>query len=120
MTHAEYDAIAAAIQAFLDTRTIAELYEKAVSDRMMLAPAASVRDIVESPQIVDRRALVHIEHTGLGRSFMYPGPFARFSETPITTFRRPPKIGEHNREVYIDELGYTREQLEEWRNGGVL
>jgi crotonobetainyl-CoA:carnitine CoA-transferase CaiB-like acyl-CoA transferase len=120
MTQAEYDAIAAEIQAFLETRTVAELYAKAVSERMMLAPAASARDIVESPQIVDRQALVAIEHAELGQSFRYPGAFARFSATPIDGFRRPPRIGEHNQAVYVDELGYTRSQLEQWRQRGVV
>ena len=83
MTQAEYDAIAAKIQAFLDTRTVAELYERAVGDRMMLAPAASTRDIVDSPQIVDRQAIVDVD------GVRYPGAFAKFSATPIASFCPP-------------------------------
>ena len=82
ITQAEYDALADVIQAFLETKTVAELYARAVVDRLRLAPAASVRDIVTSPQIRAREALVDVEHPQLGTSFAYPGPVARFSNAP--------------------------------------
>ena len=35
----------------------------------------------------------------------YPGPFARPSGTPLRFRRRPPTVGEHNREILVGELG---------------
>jgi crotonobetainyl-CoA:carnitine CoA-transferase CaiB-like acyl-CoA transferase len=52
-----------------------------------------------------------LEHPELGRGVPYPGPFARFSETPIIYRRRPPLVGEHNQEVYSRELGLSAEQI---------
>ena len=34
--------------------------------------------------------------------------------------RRPPLIGEHNREIYLDELGLSVEELIGLRRGGVI
>jgi crotonobetainyl-CoA:carnitine CoA-transferase CaiB-like acyl-CoA transferase len=96
ITQAEYDQIAAVIERFLRTRTLDELYQKAVELRFRLAPAATARDIVESRQIQSRGLLVPVAHPELERSFLYPGAFAKFSATPIETFRRPPRLGEHN------------------------
>jgi crotonobetainyl-CoA:carnitine CoA-transferase CaiB-like acyl-CoA transferase len=99
ITQSEYDQIAAAIERFLLTRTLDELYEKAVQLRFRLAPAATAKDIVESRQIQSRGLLVAVAHPELEASFLYPGAFARFSATPIETFCRPPLLGEHSQEV---------------------
>jgi crotonobetainyl-CoA:carnitine CoA-transferase CaiB-like acyl-CoA transferase len=120
ITQAEYDQIAAVIEAFLLTRTLDELYEKAVQLRFRLAPAATAKDIVESRQIQARGVLVPVAHPELEASFLYPGPFARFSATPIENFRRAPLVGEHNQAVYGDELGLSAEEMAALRERGVL
>ena len=99
ITQTEYDQIAAAIEHFLLTRTLDELYQKAVELRFRLAPAATAKDIVESRQIQARGVLVSVPHPELEASVVYPGAFARFSATPIDTFQRPPLLGEHTEEV---------------------
>jgi crotonobetainyl-CoA:carnitine CoA-transferase CaiB-like acyl-CoA transferase len=96
---ADYDQIAAAIERFLMTRTLDELYAKAVTLRFRLAPAATAKDIVDSRQIQSRGALVPVAHPELEGTFLYPGAFAKFSATPIEQFRRPPLLGEHTEEV---------------------
>lgn len=103
ITQVEYDQIAAVIERFLMTRTLDELYQKAVELRFRLAPAATAKDIVGSRQIQARGLLVPVAHPEVGRSFLYPGAFAKFSKTPLSSFRRPPLVGEHEREV-LDEL----------------
>ena len=107
ITQAEYDQIAAAIERFLRTRTLDELYAKAVELRFRLAPAATAKDIVESRQIQARGLMVPVPHPELEASFLYPGAFARFSATPIDRFHRPPRLGEHTaavlRELDLDD-----------------
>ena len=120
MTQADYDAIATVVQAFLDTRTVAELSARAVTDRLRLAPAATAKDIVESPQIQARQTLAPVAHEQQADPIVYAGPFARFSDTPPPPYRRPPRIGEHNLAVYRDELGYTDAELGKLAAGGVL
>jgi crotonobetainyl-CoA:carnitine CoA-transferase CaiB-like acyl-CoA transferase len=107
ITQADYDRIAAAIERFLRTRSLDELYAKAVELRLRLAPAATTRDIVESRQIQSRGVLVPVSHPELEATFVYPGSFARFSATPIEQFRRPPLLGEHTSEV-LGELERRR------------
>ena len=65
ITQAEYDEIAASIERFLMTRTLDELYEKAVQLRFRLAPAATAKDIVESRQIQSRGLLAPEAHPEL-------------------------------------------------------
>ena len=99
ISQAEYDQIAAVIERFLLTRSLDDLYERAVQMRFRLAPAATARDIVESRQIQARGLLVDVCHPELDRAFAYPGAFAKFSATPMLSFRRPPRLGEHTHEI---------------------
>jgi crotonobetainyl-CoA:carnitine CoA-transferase CaiB-like acyl-CoA transferase len=103
ITQDEYNQIAAVVERFLLTRSLDELYEKAVQLRLRLAPAATAKDIVESRQIQARGLLVPVAHPELESPVMYVGPFARFSATPIDNFHRAPLLGEHNQAI-LDEL----------------
>jgi crotonobetainyl-CoA:carnitine CoA-transferase CaiB-like acyl-CoA transferase len=130
ITQAEYDQIAAVIERFLRTRTVDELYQRAVELRFRLAPAATAQDIVESRQIRARGLLVPVAHPELERSFLYPGAFAKFSATPIEAFRRAPRLGEHNDAVLHEDLTgsprtatearWTPDSTRALRDGGVF
>ena len=49
-----------------------------------------------------------VEHPELGRSFVYPGEAAIYNGSPWRISRRAPLIGEHNTEIFCDELGLSR------------
>jgi crotonobetainyl-CoA:carnitine CoA-transferase CaiB-like acyl-CoA transferase len=94
---------------------------KGALDRgLVMAPITRIDEVVSSPQLAARQYWQELQHPELGKSFRYPGPFVKFGETPITYRRRPPLIGEHNREVYIDELGMTEKELAELQSKGVI
>src|SRR5262249_62114263 len=78
---------------------------------LLIAPVATVSDVLAIPQLKARQYLRVLEHPELGHAFPYPGPFARFSETPIMYRRRPPLVGEHNHEIYARELGLSAERI---------
>jgi crotonobetainyl-CoA:carnitine CoA-transferase CaiB-like acyl-CoA transferase len=47
----------------------------------------------------------------LDANITYPGAFAKLSKTPVEIKRRAPLIGEHNNEVYQDELGLSISEI---------
>ena len=49
-----------------------------------------------------------------------PGAPVKLSETPCVKRRRAPHIGEHNKEIYVEELGYSDEDLVLLRQAGVI
>jgi crotonobetainyl-CoA:carnitine CoA-transferase CaiB-like acyl-CoA transferase len=55
--------------------------------------------------------LKEVEHPELGRSFVYPGEAAIFSGSPWRISRRAPLIGEHNVEIFCDQLELSRGEL---------
>ncbi len=92
-----FDALLAAIGAFLGARTKRELLDAAVQRRLLLAPVATLADVLASPQL--RARDWWREHEVAGRELPHPGPFARCERTPLAYRRGAPRLGEHNREV---------------------
>jgi len=99
------------IAPFFLTKTKQELYEEALKRSLALCPVSSMKDLLENPQLEARSFWVDVEHEELADVICYPGPFAQLSLTPIKMRRRAPLIGEHNKEIYIGELGLPPEQL---------
>jgi crotonobetainyl-CoA:carnitine CoA-transferase CaiB-like acyl-CoA transferase len=87
---------------------------------MLGYPVASVEEIFTDPQLESRGFWQKLDHPELGTSIIYPGPFARFSESPCAVRRRAPLIGEHNEEVYCGELGLSKQELENLKAEGVI
>jgi crotonobetainyl-CoA:carnitine CoA-transferase CaiB-like acyl-CoA transferase len=77
-------------------------------------------EVVAFEQLATRDYWRDVEHAECGASFRYPGPFAKLSETPIEYRRRAPLIGEHNDEIYVDELGLSGAEMAGLRERGVI
>ena len=116
----EMDKIEGPTARFFMTKTRSELLEGAVREGVMLYPVATTADILENAQLAARKFWVDVEHPELGTSITYPGAFGICSETPPSISRRAPLIGEHNLEIYQDELGLSREKLLVLKQAGVI
>ena len=117
---AEYERLKLVVEAFTTTKTKLALFRAACERGLLIAPVTTMAEVVESPQLAARDYWQRLEHPELGQAVRYPGAFAQFSATPITYRRRPPTIGEHNHEVYMDELGFTARQLAELQQRGIV
>ena len=97
----EHDAeVHAALQAFFATKPKQQAYTEAQHYRVPLAPVQTARDLVESPQLQARQFFVEVEHPELGTTLRYPGAPYALSATPWLLRRRPPRLGEHNAEIF--------------------
>ena len=85
-----------------------------------MAPVATFEDVAASEQLASREYWRMLEQPELPERVRYPGPFAKFSATPISYRRPAPAIGEHNREVYVDELGLSEAELAALLKRGVV
>jgi crotonobetainyl-CoA:carnitine CoA-transferase CaiB-like acyl-CoA transferase len=116
----EYDRARGILSSFTASHTKAELLALAIEKGFLFAPVTSIEEVVESPQLRSRDYFKDLAHPELGRSFRYPGPFVKFSESPIKYRRRPPLIGEHNREIYCDELGMSDAEFSQLQARGII
>jgi crotonobetainyl-CoA:carnitine CoA-transferase CaiB-like acyl-CoA transferase len=110
-TQEELNSIIEPIANFLKTTTKSQIRDEAVKRNISLYPVYNSKETVENPQLAARNFLVEIEHDELNDTITYPGPFVQFSETPINSWHRAPLIGEHNEEIYLGELGFSKDDL---------
>jgi crotonobetainyl-CoA:carnitine CoA-transferase CaiB-like acyl-CoA transferase len=114
------DRVVPPVERFLMSHTKAELFEGAVKRRILLFPVSTAADIVQNTQLQARDYFREVTHPDLGVPITYPGPFVRAGATPLRLRRFAPKLGEHNAEIYLDELGLTREDLVRLREAGAV
>ena len=100
--------------------SVAELMEGAQLRRIPYAMVRPPEALVDDPQLNDRGFFSAIEHPELGRTVQYPGGPIHFTVTPWRIARRPPLLGEHNTEVYGNELGLETDHLSALRQAGVI
>jgi crotonobetainyl-CoA:carnitine CoA-transferase CaiB-like acyl-CoA transferase len=105
---------------FFITRTQAELSEGAQKRGIMLYPVLIPRDILNLKQLEFRGYWEEVNHPELGTSITYPGPFFKTSLALDRRYRRAPLIGEHNEEVYLKELGLSKQELLILKQNGVV
>jgi crotonobetainyl-CoA:carnitine CoA-transferase CaiB-like acyl-CoA transferase len=115
-----WETIQTGILAFLATKTKDELFRAAVTEGLFMATCNTTEDVVKSPQLKVRDFWVDVQHDELGQAITYPGAPVKMAKAPWRIQRRAPLIGEHNEEVYLDELGFTREQLSAMKSRGII
>ncbi|MDP6100623.1 MAG: CoA transferase [Dehalococcoidia bacterium] len=120
LTQEMHHAIEQRIGRFFKSHTPWELYEEAMSRRIMLYPVATIPDIASSPQLESRGFWAEVPHPELGRSITYPTPIIRDSQVPFPMGRRAPLVGEDNDEIYGGLLGLSSAEIDSLRRTGVI
>jgi len=100
--------------------SVAELMEGAQLRRIPYAMVRPLEALAEDPQLNARGFFSTVEHPELGRAFRYPGGPFFFTAAPWRISRRPPLLGEHNQEVYRQELGMSESRVMELASVGVI
>ena len=87
-----------AIAALTATKSKKELMEANSERRLLIAPVATTKDIVESDHLKSREFFEAVNQLG----YKFPGRFAKAS-TPLKILGAPPKLGQHTNEI-LDDL----------------
>lgn len=103
----EYQRLQAIVERFTNSLTKAELMKLALERALLMAPVATIDEVVNSSHFGARGYWPAVAHPELGTEIRYFGPFAKFSETPIAYRRQPPRLGAHRDEVFAEWLPRT-------------
>ena len=96
-----------------------ELFDIFLKSKIASAPLNSPEDLVKNPHLKEREYFVEIDHPETGK-VTYPGAPFKMSESPWKIRDPAPLLGQHNKEIYCDLLGYTQEEMVKLREGGII
>ena len=112
------DELDAILVPWLAERTQEELYHGAQELRIPFGKVMDTEQIMQHSQLDARHYFVDIDHPATGK-ITYPGAPFRFGDLPYGV-KRAPLLGEHNEEIVCSWLGYSRQDLERFRQRGVV
>ena len=99
------------VAGFIASLPAEEVYHAAQERGFTWGAVRAPEMLLDDAHLHDRSFWKQVEHPELGRSFVYPGEAAIYNGSPWRISRRAPLIGEHNTEIFCDELGLTRGDL---------
>jgi crotonobetainyl-CoA:carnitine CoA-transferase CaiB-like acyl-CoA transferase len=102
--------VQAAIAAFCRGFTKQEMYEEGQRRRISVTPINTPGEFVECAQTKARELFVEMAHPAAGKYFEFAG-VPRLKECPGAIHRPAPLLGEHNREIFCGELGFSSDDL---------
>ena len=112
------------LSTFYASKSTMELYEGGQGRRLLIGQVATPADIGDSTHLAARDWWLELSQpTTLGQDdagLKFPGPPYRLSATPTTVRRPAPRIGEHNQEVWVGEVGIPAEDLIAFAGEGAI
>jgi crotonobetainyl-CoA:carnitine CoA-transferase CaiB-like acyl-CoA transferase len=96
---------------FIASLPAEEVYHAAQARGFTWGAVRAPEMLLDDGHLHDRGFWKQVEHPEIGRSFVYPGEAAIYNGSPWRISRRAPLVGEHNTEIFCDELGLSRGEL---------
>ncbi len=107
------------IRLFFLTHTKQELYEGGFKRRIKIYPANSPMDVLNDLQLEARNYWIKVDHPELNQELTYPGTFYQTTGPAFRAPRRPPLVGEHNREIY-SEIGLSEVEMQTLKEAAII
>ena len=96
-----------------------DLFTKAAEARMLFGLVQTPSELLECPQLKSRDFYREIDHPVIGK-VKVPASLFNLSLTPYQYIRPAPTLGQHNSEIYVDGLEYSREDFVRLRQLDVI
>lgn len=96
-----------------------ELFQQAQANGWPVVPFQFVEDVVQDPHFQERGFFVELEHPVVGKQ-TYSGPAWRVDGEGYPNYRPAPLLGQHNEEIYVEELGLSKSDLVHLRQLGII
>ncbi len=84
-------------------------------------PVLEVKEVLDDPQLKSRGMIQELPHPlGTPTGVKAAGFPIRFSELPTEYPGPAPMLGQHNQEIYMELLGFSRKEMEQMEKEGVI
>ncbi len=108
------------VREWVKRHTMDHIFTEGQRRRVTTCPVNAPDKTFHDPHLRERGFFVEVEHPELDRTLTYPGAPYKLPESPWRIRRKAPLTGEHNSEIYIEELGLDEGRLGELNNKGVI
>jgi len=113
------DELDAILTDYLKDKTQREFFEEASDWRIPVGIVQNTAQLFNDPQHRARGFFVPVKHPVLGEMEYPSRPFI-MSETPWQQASCAPLLGEHNKEILVEHLGYSEKDLAAMTRDGVI
>jgi CoA:oxalate CoA-transferase len=107
------------LKEWCSTRNVMDIVDALAIQSVPVAPVYRIDQMLEDPHVKARGIITEVEHPTAGK-VRSPGFPVKLSKSPASIRFPAPQLGEHNEEVLTELLGYTKEQVAEFKKAGVL
>ena len=94
----------------IENRSKWDLFPKAAEARMLFGLVQTPSELADCPQLESRQFYREVEHPVIGK-IKAPAVLFNLSLTPYTRCDPAPTLGQHNAEIYLEGLGYSRQEM---------
>ena len=108
---ANVDALDEALQQAISRFDRDELMRRFIELEAAISPVNNVEDVLNDPHVVERGNIVSVDDEELGAPLRMQNVVGKLSRTPGQIRHTGPALGAHNREVLVDMLGFSEEEL---------
>nr|MCH9674670.1 CoA transferase [Gammaproteobacteria bacterium] len=113
------DEVDGIVASWIAERDLDEVLAKFEQAQAAIGPAYNIAQIFEDPHYAARNSIVDVDDEELGPLKM-TGAFPVLSQTPARIKHAGARKGQHNHEVYSDELGFTDEAIASLKERGII
>lgn len=96
-----------------------EIMDWAQSFGVFCTAIKTPKEAVDDPQLKERSYWTEVDHPVVGKQ-LHLGPTIDVYDAPWAITRPVPLLGQHNEEVYCNELGYSQEDVARWKAEGII
>jgi crotonobetainyl-CoA:carnitine CoA-transferase CaiB-like acyl-CoA transferase len=105
------DALDEALQTAISRFDRSELMRRFIELEAAISPVNSVADVIQDEHVMARENIVSLPDDELGAPLRMQNVVGKLSRTPGAISHTGPRLGQHNREVLVDLLGFTEAEL---------
>ena len=108
---ANVEALDELLQKAIGRFDMGELWKRFMAFEAAISPVNDVADILADPHIAARENIVTLQDDELGGPLRMQNVVGKLSRTPGKVRHSGPRLGQHNREILMERLGYTEDAL---------
>ena len=107
------------LKEWVSGRKVMDVVNALAPNSVPVAPVYNIEQMLEDPHVKARESIIETEHITAGkvRSPQFP---IKLSKSPADSSKPAPTLGQHNEEVLVNLLGYTKEQVDDLRKSGAI